>query len=194
MPELAPTTMAWRNTRLMNGLRWNRRDASPATDGVRVRAGARGEAPRLQESSAPEGSGLHTVPEHAARDHEALDLGGALVDLHDPHVTVVALDHVVLHEPVAAVHLDGLVRHPRRGLGRVELGHARRADEVLAGVLEPSRLADQQPRALDAALHLGQLELHGLDLRDRPAERGTLLRVADGLVARRRHHAQRLGG
>ena len=47
--------------------------------------------------------------------------------------------------------------------------------------------------ALDAALHLGELELDRLDLGDRLAERVALLRVAHGLVERRAHHAERLG-
>src|SRR5690349_13046613 len=109
MPELAPTTMAWRNARLIGR------------------------------------SGSHAVPEQAPCDHQALDLRRALVDLHHARVAVVALDRVLLHVAVPAVHLDGLVRHPRRGLGGVELGHARGPDEVLAGVLEPRGLPGEQP-------------------------------------------------
>src|SRR5262245_10412819 len=112
MPELAPTTMAWRNARLIRG------------------------------------SEPHAVPEETPRDHQSLDLRRALVDLHHTRVAVVAFDRVLLHIAVAAVHLDRLVCDPRRGLGGVELGHARGADEVLAGVLEPCGLLDEQPRGL----------------------------------------------
>src|SRR5262249_33639462 len=115
MPELAPTTMAWRNARLI------------------VR------------------SDPHAVSQQAPRDHQPLDLRRALVDLHHAHVAVVALDRVLLHVAVAAVHLDRLVRHPGCGLGRVELCHARGADEVLAAVLEPRGFLDQQPRCLNPA-------------------------------------------
>src|SRR5436190_4032321 len=67
---------------------------------------------------------LHPVTQHAARDHQALDLRRALVDLHDARVAVVALDRVLLHVAVATVNLDRLMRDPGRGLARVELGHA----------------------------------------------------------------------
>jgi hypothetical protein len=76
------------------------------------------------------------------------------------------------------MHLDRLVGDPGRGLAGVELGHRRRARVGLVGVLEPRGALDQEPRALDAALHLGELELDRLDLRERLAEGVALLRVA----------------
>src|SRR5215470_15419008 len=92
---------------------------------------------------------LHAILEQAARDHEALDLARAFVDLHDARVAVVALDGVLLHVAVAAVDLYRLVRDPRRGLGRVELGHRGFAAEGLLRVALPRGVADQESRALD---------------------------------------------
>src|SRR5699024_11909440 len=46
-------------------------------------------------------------PEFAGDEHE-LDLGGALPDLEDLRVAVVASDEVFVHEAVAAVDLGGI--------------------------------------------------------------------------------------
>src|SRR5690242_15417009 len=93
------------------------------------------------------------VLEQRARDDEALDFARAFVDLHDARVAVIALDRILLHVAVAAVDLDRLVRDPGRGLGRVQLGHRRRAAERLIRVAHPRRAADQQARTLHAPLH-----------------------------------------
>src|ERR1044072_831755 len=175
MPELAPTTMACRKTRLMRVLRGI----------VRPRAGWR---PGAESGSVARGSDLHTVPEQAACDHQALDLRRALVDLHDARVAVVAFDRVLLHVTVATMDLNGLVRHVGRGLGGVELGDAGGADEILPRVLEPRGALDEQARGRDAAIHLGELELDGLEPGDRRTPRLALLRVARGLVEGRGHH------
>src|ERR1043166_3757294 len=181
MPELAPTTMACRKTRLMRVLRGI----------VRPRAGWR---PGAESGSVARGSDLHTVPEQAACDHQALDLRRALVDLHDARVAVVAFDRVLLHVTVATMDLNGLVRHVGRGLGGVELGDAGGADEILPRVLEPRGALDEQARGRDAAIHLGELELDGLEPGDRRTPRLALLRVARGLVEGRGHHPERLRG
>src|SRR6476659_1126442 len=55
-------------------------------------------------------------------DHEALDLRGALVELHDLGVAEELLDRVVLYEPVAAIDLDGFRRDLHCGVGREALG------------------------------------------------------------------------
>src|ERR1051325_648022 len=167
MPELAPTTMACRKTRLMRVLRGI----------VRPRAGWR---PGAESGSVARGSDLHTVPEQAACDHQALDLRRALVDLHDARGAVVAFDRVLLHVTVATMDLNGLVRHVGRGLGGVELGDAGGADEILPRVLEPRGALDEQARGRDAAIHLGELELDGLEPGDRRTPRLALLRVARG--------------
>ena len=55
-------------------------------------------------------------------------------------------------------------------------------------------LHDQQAGGLDLRRHLGELELHGLVLRDRLAERLALLRVADGSSNARLRDADAAGG
>src|ERR671933_2919621 len=60
-------------------------------------------------------------PEDRARDHEALDLARALVDLRDLRVAVVALDGELLRVAVATEDLDRLRRLPPRHLRREEL-------------------------------------------------------------------------
>src|SRR5215218_1591198 len=58
------------------------------------------------------------LAEDLARDHQALDLARALVDLRDLRVAVVALERELLRIPVAAEDLDRLrglaARHLRR--------------------------------------------------------------------------------
>src|SRR3712207_7264737 len=77
-------------------------DVCSPDDGARALDPARGPGPLLED---------------AARDDEALYLAGALVDLRDPRVAVIAFHRMVLHVPVAAKNLDGvvgnLVRSPR---------------------------------------------------------------------------------
>ena len=50
---------------------------------------------------------------------------------------------------------------------------------VAALVLEPRRLVDERAAGLDLDGHVGQRELHRLELRDRLAELLALLRVGD---------------
>src|ERR1044072_9028313 len=181
MPELAPTTMACRKTGLMRTLR---RIARP-------RAGWR---PGAESGSVARGSDLHTVPEQAACDHQALDLRRALVDLHDARVAGVAFESGLLHVTVYTMDLNGLVRPVGSGLGGVELGDAGGADEILPRVLEPRGALDERARGRDAAIHLGELELDGLEPGDRRTPRLALLRVARGLVEGPGHHPEPLRG
>src|SRR5881397_1611850 len=56
--------------------------------------------------------------QNLARDDHALDLARALADLHELGVAVHPLDRDVATVAHATVDLDGLVRHPVRGLAR----------------------------------------------------------------------------
>ena len=49
-------------------------------------------------------------------------LRGALVDVGDAHIAIVALHVELAHKPRAAVHLDGLVADPVAHLGGIVLG------------------------------------------------------------------------
>src|ERR1043165_2047284 len=62
-------------------------------------------------------------PADGARDHEALDLGGAFEDRVDLRVAVPALDGVVTHVAGAAEDLDGVLGDPHGGLAREQLRH-----------------------------------------------------------------------
>ena len=87
--------------------------------------------------------------QHLARDHEALDLVRALVDLRDLRVAHHALDRVLLDVPVAAEDLHGLGRHPHRGVGAEELrlrGRLRQLGAVDA-LRRPSRRTGRAARA-----------------------------------------------
>jgi hypothetical protein len=88
-------------------------------------------------SSAARGSSVF------ARDHEALDLRRALVELHDLRVARELLDRMVLDEAVAAVDLRGVGRDLHRGVGREALG-VRGLERVAAALVE-SRAASAEP-------------------------------------------------
>src|SRR5438874_2408458 len=60
--------------------------------------------------------------QHLAGHHHLLHFGRAFVDLADPRVAPVALDVVLAHVTVTAVHLDREVRAVRGGFGGVPLG------------------------------------------------------------------------
>ena len=60
--------------------------------------------------------------EHVARDHHALDLRGALVDLQQLRVAHQLLDRVLLRVAVAAEDLDRVGRAAHRRVGAVRLG------------------------------------------------------------------------
>src|SRR5512145_2703908 len=95
-------------------------------DSVSKRAGRSGQRSRSVMITSQEG----------ARDHELLDLGGALVELRDLRVAEGALDLVVLDEAIAAVHLDRVRGDLHRGLGGEELGHRGGGLIRAAGLLE----------------------------------------------------------
>src|SRR5690348_1816630 len=72
------------------------------------------------------------------RDHQALDLRGALEDRPDLGVAVHALDGELPRVAVAAEDLDRALGHPDRDLTRLELRHrALRGLEVLSRAAHP---------------------------------------------------------
>src|SRR5664279_2867888 len=119
-----------------------------------------------------------------ARDHHALHLVRALADLEDLLVAVQPRDRELLHEAVAAVDLQRGVHHPVRQQAGVELRLRRRERERLALVLQPRGAVDELAPCFDLGRHVRELELDGLELRDRPAELLSLLRVRERKVVR----------
>src|SRR2546422_3038245 len=81
-------------------------------------------------------------------------LGRARGDGPQPHVAEEALHGKLPHVAVAAMELDGLVRHPIGHLGAKELGHGDLGDAVPPGIVEPGRVIHQMPRGLDLRGHL----------------------------------------
>ena len=117
-------------------------------------------------------------------DHEALDLGGALVDLEELRVAHQLLDRVLLHVAVAAEDLDRVGRHLHRRVGGEALRERRVQRRALAAVDQPRRLPREQPRGLDLGRHVGDQEVHALVHRDRHVEGDALLRVLDRELVR----------
>src|SRR5919197_729327 len=122
----------------------------------------------------------HRFAEQRAGDDEALDLAGALVDLRDLGVAVVALGRELLRIAVAAEHLDRLAGLAA-GDGAGEQLRLRALDGVRAtGFLQARGAPHECPRCLDLGLHIRELLLDGAELGDRPAERVALLGVGGG--------------
>src|SRR5215472_961187 len=71
-----------------------------------------------------------------ARDHETLDLVGALADLEHLRVAVETGDRALEHVPGTAEDLHRLAGHLRRDAARLELGHGGLLPERLAGVTQ----------------------------------------------------------
>src|SRR5207249_6471545 len=117
-----------------------------------------------------------------ARDHEALDLAGPLADPHELGGALHALHRQVAHVADPAVDLDRLVGDPVRGLAREQLGHRGLLDEREPGILEHRSVVDEQPRRLDLGRHVGEHELHRLEVRDRLIELLALLGVSEAVL------------
>src|SRR5918998_316212 len=116
------------------------------------------------------GSSGGALPEEAAGDDHALHLVGALVDLGDLGVAHHALDREVLGVAGAAEELDGVGGHLHGDVGGERLGRGGDAGDVGAALLTRGRGGgDQVAGRLDPHRHVGEHELHALELADRPA-------------------------
>src|SRR6266581_5325392 len=131
----------------------------------------------------PASSLLDVHPRDRARDHELLDLGGALKDVVDLGVAVPALDRELARVAVAAKDLDRALGDPHRHLSRLQLAH--RALGVLEGdvvAAHPRRPPDQQAGGIDLELHPGERERDRLVLDDLASELLALLRVLERVL------------
>src|SRR5262245_49820360 len=89
--------------------------------------------------------GSDLVPlNEAARDHQALDLVGALADDHERCVTIVAFDREFLGVSVAAEDAHGLERDFLAGLRGEQLRHAGFQVAALTAILHGGGLADEE--------------------------------------------------
>src|SRR5919197_4913837 len=111
------------------------------------------------------------------RDDHALHFVGPLADLEHLLVAVEPRDRVLVHEAIAAVDLQGVVRDPVGELAREELRHRRRLPVGTTLVLEPRSLVDEPARGLDLRRHVHELELDRLEGGDRLPELPPLARV-----------------
>src|SRR6185312_13910115 len=98
---------------------WRRqRSRSPATKRAALERAAPLDLLRANGRSGVRRCGLLDAAgkERLTRDHEPLDLGGALVQLEDLGVTHQLFARLLLDEAVAAVDLDGVRRDLHRGV------------------------------------------------------------------------------
>ncbi len=119
-----------------------------------------------------------------------LQFVGAAADHHQRRVAIIALHRKIFRVSIAAQDAHRLERHFSRSLGGEQLGHAGFQIAALAAILFLGRGINQQARGFDARGHVGQLDLNGLVLRDRFAERGPALRVANGFFESRARNPQ----
>src|SRR3954468_5960782 len=123
--------------------------------------------------------------ERRARDDQLLDLRRALVDAQRAHLAIEPLYDASDRDTEAAEQLDGVIDHPLRGLGRVQLGHRRLAGDAPAGdVVRPRGAVDEQRRRVHVQRHPAQLRLHELQVGHRRAEQLALARAGQRLVER----------
>ena len=145
--------------------RWRRRCGSPRRVSRPSASGQRDAAGRLGELPA---GVLARGVDAAGEQRERARLAHPL------------LDGVVLHEAVAAEHLDTVRCHEHRLLGGLEQGARAGLAGVGAAVEAPGRLVEQRARALDGGEHVDEQEGERLVVRDGAAEGDALLRVARG--------------
>src|SRR5215510_11869540 len=129
-------------------------DSEPRNLPIGVRAPLTITASRsfIAQSLHPVSGPLQTI----AGDHDLLDLGRALADLHELGVTVVALDRQLAHVAHAAVNLHGAVGAEGRGLRGIELGHRGFDGEGQAMILAPACVVHEMTGALEAHPHVGE--------------------------------------
>src|SRR5258705_3904841 len=129
-------------------------------------------------------SSFFALARESAGDDGPLDLAGAFIYLRDLCIPEKFLDGEISHVTIAPEELNRLCRHPHRRLRREHLGHAGVQSDVLAGILAGRRAVRQCPRRFDPRRHIGQLELHRLDLLDRLAELAALGAVLERQLER----------
>src|SRR6266481_2330123 len=129
-------------------------------------------------------SSFFALARETAGDDDPLDFAGAFIYLRDLCIPEKFLDGEISHVTIAPEELNRLRGYPHRRLGREQLGHAGVQRDILAGILAGRRPVRQRPRRLDPRRHIGQLELHRLEVLDRPPELPALGAVLEGQLER----------
>src|SRR6266513_3998737 len=125
-------------------------------------------------------SSFFALARERAGDDDALDLTCPFIDLRDLCIPEKFLNGEISHVPVPPEQLNCLRRDPHRRFGREQLRHAGVERDILARIFARRRPLRQRPRRLDACRHIGELELHGLEVLDRLAELPAFGAVLDG--------------
>src|SRR3990172_6859721 len=123
---------------------------------------------------------MSPLPVESPRDHQALDLGGPLVDRGHPDIPQVALHRVFPDVAVPAQYLHRRVARAVPGLGGEDLGH-RRLLRIRDGPFLQARGAEnEQLGGIDLGRGIGELPLDRLEIADRLPELAPVLRVLRG--------------
>src|SRR6476646_4136732 len=132
--------------------------SAPALASVSASARPRPREPPVTSATRPERSiSIVTRQEYFFRNHEALDLRRAFVNLEQLRVAHQLLDWVLLDVAVAAEDLHRIGRHLHCRVGGEAL-RERRVERGLAAVAlveHPRGLPREQPRRLDLGRHVG---------------------------------------
>src|SRR6202158_3093174 len=143
----------------------------------------------------PPPAGLGNVFTHElAGDHGSEDVVGALADRHQRSIPVKPLDLVLGRVAVATVDAHRLQRGSDADLRRVELRHPGLEVRTPARVECGGRPPGEEARGLHLGRHVGELQLDGLELGDRPAECMPVARVRERAVQARLRYANRSAG
>ena len=117
-----------------------------------------------------------SLVQQSARNDDALYLAGSLIDCSDPYVSRHAFQWVIPRIASAAHQLQSTVAGVVGFLRSEQLCHRRCIAEVLARILLPGRVQQQQARRLQFCAGLGYLPLDPLEIGYRLVE---LLPLAD---------------
>src|SRR6266850_5585559 len=111
-------------------------------------------------------SSFFALARERAGDDDALDFTGAFIDLGDLCIPEEFLDGEISHVSIPPEELNRLRRDPHRRFGREQLRHAGVQRNILARIFARGRAVRQGARRLGARGHVGQLELHRLEIAD----------------------------
>lgn len=145
---------------------------------------------RADEDMHPQAPLLELVVEAASNKHTP-DLLGTSSDGVEPCIAQEATDRVLVDVAVSAEGLHRLHSDLYSRVRRVQNGAGAVPSADLACVARASDGVDVGARGGELGVHVCNLGLHDLELGDALAKLFPLVRVGNGVVARRLHQAQR---
>src|SRR6266568_3315030 len=158
---------------------------SPSTD-LRILPGPGSEPATLRRPG--------SAPGDLARDQQALDVTGALVDLAHPHVAVDPLDRKIGEIAIAAMDLDRVRGDPLGHLGGEQFGHRRLLEAGLAIVAALSCVEDKTARGSELRRHVGEAERDRLVRHELLPERLAFLGIGERRLISGAGHPECLRG